>query len=140
MDRICVLNCKDKVSAIREVISQSAAFSMLSDRKALLKAVLKREELGSTCLGHGVLATHGQLHNENAVHVGLGVSPEGFPVESGDLVHFVLVFATNPKRYDLYVSRLAALMKDLHDEAVRAALLRWELEGQKIQDLLGLLG
>ncbi|MGP1419057.1 MAG: PTS sugar transporter subunit IIA [Sphaerochaetaceae bacterium] len=142
MNNLCYLDCSDKLCAIGAVIAGSSAFDRLCNddagcnREALKEAVISRERICSTAIGHGVIAAHGQLEGLSSVLAGLGVCTPGFMDSSGDMIRFVLVLASNPDRYDLYVRRLSELLSFLHDSFVREALIGGELDSPVVRRFL----
>lgn len=124
--QVLYLDSQTKESAIRQIIDKSECFDDL-DRDELYKAVLKRESIGSTNLGHGVLATHGQINGLFEPRVSLGVFTKGIKVERDEMINFVLVFASDPNRYDLYVKKLSEALKLFHKPLVLSSLLDAEV-------------
>jgi 5-formyltetrahydrofolate cyclo-ligase len=139
MENICFLDSTDKVGAIRSIIRSCPAFSSLPDPESFMSSVLEREASGSTDVGHGVLASHGQIPNLKSVHAGLGVIPAGITVEHGTTINLIFVFASDPERYDLYVSKLSALLGCVHDLHTRKALLEGRFEYSGVQRICGIL-
>jgi len=123
LDNLCLVKSQDKKSAIEEIIYNCHAFKALKDIKKFEKAVLIREKIGSTEIGHGVVVTHGKVMGVKHTYVGLGISREGVLWPSGNKIHFIFVFASNPIRYDLYVRKISAILCLFHCPELREELL-----------------
>ncbi len=97
---ICHIQSLDKVPAIYEVIDKCSVFSTLPDVDKFKKAVIQREMIESTGIGHGIAIAHGKLRNLNDVKVGLGLSECGIEYFSkdGKPVHFLFVIASSPNK------------------------------------------
>jgi PTS system nitrogen regulatory IIA component len=116
----------EKYDAIRELISKSRAFSGFSDREILQDAVIGRERLMSTGIGHGVAVAHGKTRAAKKTTVALGISRKGIPFDAPDgmPVTFLFIVANSPVMHDEYMSILSAIARVSWDEAFRAGLLR----------------
>lgn len=139
MSNVLFLDSDDKNQAIRAIIDHCSAFSSLPDKEAFITSVFKREMDGSTYLRHGVIASHGQIEGLGSARAALGILTPGFDDPSGDRVRFVLVFASDPKRYDLYVALLSTLLKMLRSSSVCPALAEHQLDNPVLKDLLAIL-
>lgn len=78
------LEARDRTGVLRELAAR------LEDRHgaaldgALLDKLLKREELGTTAIGHGVAVPHCRAKGLCAPALALGLSPDGVSFEAGD--------------------------------------------------------
>jgi len=123
LDNLCVVKSKDRKGAIDEIIFNCRTFKNLSNLNKFEKAVLIREKLGSTEIGHSVVVTHGKMEGVHNAHASLGISKEGIKWPSGNIIHFIFVFASNPLRYDLYVKKISAILCLFHYPELREELL-----------------
>ncbi|MCX7786764.1 MAG: PTS sugar transporter subunit IIA [Spirochaetes bacterium] len=119
------LRSTEKFEAIRELIREAKVFQDLPDRDAFEQAVIEREKLQSTGLGHGVAFAHGRIPEIKTLKVALGISRKGIDFDSidGKPVHLLFVFATNPSMHIDYLACLASLAKMVKKEGFREQIL-----------------
>lgn len=119
------LKSTEKYAAIRELIREAKVFQDLPDRDAFEQAVIDREKLQSTGLGHGVAFAHGRLPEIKTLKVALGISRKGIDFDSidGKPVHLLFVFATNPAMHIDYLSCLSALARMVKKEGFQEEIL-----------------
>jgi len=119
------LQSRGKEDAIREIIRNSPVFRVDIDRQRLEEAVLARERVQSTGVGHGVAFAHGKLAEIEEITVALGISRQGIAFDSpdGKPVHLLFVVATNPGHHIDYLKCLARLAGMLRREQFRSELV-----------------
>jgi nitrogen PTS system EIIA component len=122
---IADLHSADKYQAIRELIRRAPVFQALPDREALVEAVVARERLQSTGLGHGVAVAHGRARGVQSVLIGLGVHQEGMAYDSPDdePVRLLFVIASPIAVCLEYLQALSCLVRCLRDSQTRNCLL-----------------
>jgi nitrogen PTS system EIIA component len=122
---VCRIFRKDKFLAIREVIERSSAFNRVGDLSSFTDAVLAREELQSTGIGHGIALAHGKDESISRVSVGLGICHEGLDFDALDRkpVHLLFVIGSHPEMQNEYLRTLSWLMRYLKNESLRQALV-----------------
>jgi len=99
--------------------------SLKVDRDTLLRAVLDREALGSTCLGGGLSIPHGPLADHDRIAGVMGISREGLRFETPDgmPVHCMVLLATPAGQHDRHLEVLAAFARAIGvDPATRHQL------------------
>ncbi|MCK5154003.1 MAG: PTS sugar transporter subunit IIA [Spirochaetales bacterium] len=121
------LKSRDKLSAIREIVSNCPVFEFFTDtnsKEAFLKEIFTREDLCTTGIGHNVAIPHGKCSSIDKVRIGLGISKEGLDFNSidGEPVHLVLVIGSNPANQVEYLKSLAYIMNQLKNPLLRTAL------------------
>jgi nitrogen PTS system EIIA component len=123
---ICHIMSTSKVEAINEVIDQCSVFQTLPDVQRFKRAVIHREEIETTGIGHGIAIAHGKVRNLSQIHVGLGLSECGvdYDAKDGKPVHFLFVIASSPTRQFEYIRTLSALLRTVRSPEVRDELLR----------------
>jgi nitrogen PTS system EIIA component len=143
---IAELHSVDKYEALRELINRAPVFQCLASREALVEAVVERERLQSTGLGHGVAVAHGRVQGVQRILIGLGVHREGLAYDSpdGEPVRLLFVIAS-PLAVSLdYLQALSALVRCLRDSEVRSCLLdaasASEIEGRLREAFTAALG
>ena len=123
---ICHIEALTKDEAINEVIDKCSIFHTLSDVSRFRRAVLEREAIETTGIGHGIAIAHGKVRNLSHVQVGLGLSECGIEYDAKDglPVHFLFVIASSPTRQFEYIRTLSALLRTVRSPEVRNELLR----------------
>ena len=90
------LPATDSRGVLRELAERVAATGLVRDADALFRALLEREQLGSTGLGHGVAIPHCKLQGLERGILALGIArpPVDFGAADGDPVSlFFLVLS-----------------------------------------------
>ena len=118
------LNSTAKQEAIVEIIAQLSARGRVLDKERLIQDVLKREQLGTTGIGHKVAIPHAPSEGVEGFVIGFGRSTQGIDFNSidGDKVNLIFLMGTNPKELNLYLKLLAKLSKLLNEENFRREL------------------
>jgi nitrogen PTS system EIIA component len=119
------LHTTDKYDALRELIRRAPVFGELPSRDALARAVVARERLQSTGLGHGVAVAHGRVSGAKDVLVALGIHPAGLEYGSPDGAPVTLLFViASPRALSIdYLKTLSTLVRCLRNEGLRDSLL-----------------
>jgi len=123
---ICHIFSQTKTEAINEVIDKCSIFKTLPDINRFRRAVLNREAIETTGIGHGIAIAHGKIRNLSHVQVGLGLSECGvdYDAKDGLPVHFLFVIASSPTRQFEYIRTLSALLRTVRSPEVRDELLK----------------
>lgn len=104
------LNSESKEAVIRELVEAlMTSGALVSDEsESILKAIMKREELGSTGIGRGIAVPHTKHPSVKKLVGAVGVSERGVEFESldGEKVHLFFLLISPP---DLPVEHLRAL-------------------------------
>lgn len=113
---IARLKAQDREGILREMVSRLEADEKISSREGILDKLIKREELGTTAIGHGVAVPHCLVNGARAPILLLGLSKEGVPFEpvGGKRSHvfFLLVSPEdNPKASLRLLAAIAALTR-----------------------------
>lgn len=87
-------------------------------KKEILKALLRREEMGSTAIGGGIALPHARLTSINNIVICIGVSAPGIEFDSLDQepVNIVTLLLSNQKEAGLHLKMLAFLARMLRDK------------------------
>jgi mannitol/fructose-specific phosphotransferase system IIA component (Ntr-type) len=134
------LTATTKESVIREMVSGLGHANLLKggDPEDIVKAVLKRELLGSTGIGRGVAIPHTKHSSVDRLVGTVAVSRPGVPFDSldGEPVHvFVLLISPQDRPGD-HLRALENVSRSLRDDAfVRS--LRQATTRESIWGLLG---
>lgn len=110
------LEARDREGVLREMVARLEAGEKIASRENILDKLIKREELGTTAIGHGVAVPHCRTNGTKAPLLLLGLSKEGVPFESvgGKRSHvfFLLVSPEdNPKASLRLLAAIAALTR-----------------------------
>jgi PTS system nitrogen regulatory IIA component len=107
------------------VIDKCSVFSTLSDVETFKRAVIERELIETTGIGHGIAIAHGKVSDLTTVKVGLGLSECGvdYDAKDGKPVHFLFVIASSPSKQFEYIRTLSTLLRTVRSSEVREELL-----------------
>jgi mannitol/fructose-specific phosphotransferase system IIA component (Ntr-type) len=137
---ICAeLASTDKVSVISELVDSlvKAGDISESDRDDIIKAIMKREDLGSTGIGRGIAVPHTK-HPSVAKLVGtVGVSSGGVDFESldGEKVQLFFLLVSPPDRPGDHLRALENISRQLRDET----FCRFLKQSKSPEDIIQLL-
>ncbi len=114
------LSADDKPGAIRELTMalQAAGRIKESEVDGIVKAVMKREELGSTGIGRGVAVPHTKHPSVDRLVGTVGVSQEGVDFDSldGERVQLFFLLISPPDRPGDHLRTLENISRQLRDE------------------------
>lgn len=110
----------DKQGAIREMAQALLNAGKIASHEfeSIVKAILKREELGSTGIGRGVAVPHTKHPSVERLVGTVAVSPEGVDFESldGEKVHLLFLLISPPDRPGDHLRALENVSRQLRDE------------------------
>lgn len=128
-----------KEGVIREMVQAlvDAGRISIDEMEGIVKAIMKREELGSTGIGRGVAVPHTKHPSVNRLVGTVAVSPEGINFESldGEPVHLFFLLVSPPDRPGDHLRALENISRQLRDDAF-CRLLKGAKTPQDIQHLL----
>jgi PTS system fructose-specific IIA component/PTS system nitrogen regulatory IIA component len=114
------LAARTKDEVISELVQSlvDAGEIMAKDKDDIIKAIMRREELGSTGIGRGVAVPHTKHPSVKKLIGTVGISPEGLDFESLDgqkaCLFFLLV--SPPDRPGDHLRALENISRQLRDE------------------------
>jgi PTS system nitrogen regulatory IIA component len=128
------LQSTDKFQAIHEVVGRAAVFANGQQRIAVENAVVRREHIQTTGIGHGVAAAHGQTDGVSEVKIALGISRTGIDYHSvdGEPVRLLFVLATPPDNHRDYLTALSGICR-LSKRQFFSELLARDMTEQELQ-------
>ena len=138
------LKANTKEGVIREMVEslRAASYFKNADPEDIIKAILKRELLGSTGIGRGVAIPHTKHNSVDRLVGTVALSRTGVPFDSldGEPVHvFVLLISPQDRPGD-HLRALENVSRSLRDDgfvrSLRQATTReavWELLGDQDQ-------
>ena len=115
------LTADDKEAVIREMTQALLDAGKVSPREyeGIIKAILKREELGSTGIGRGVAVPHTKHASVDRLIGTVGVSAEGVDFDSldGEKVNLFFLLISPPDRPGDHLRALENVSRQLRDES-----------------------
>ena len=112
---------EDKEAAIEELIVGliSAETIAEEDRESITKAIMKREELGSTGIGRGVAVPHTKHPSVEKLVGTVGISEEGVDFDSldGEKVQLFFLLISPPDRPGDHLRALENISRQLRDDS-----------------------
>lgn len=132
------LRAGDKESVLRDLIhlaGDAGAFGSC-DATTVLRAVLKRERVGSTGIGRGVGIPHCKTPSVPGPVVAFGrvESAIDFGATDGEPVHSVFLVVSRPDDAETHIAILKAITKGVRDDYY-ARILRNTADAELLHDL-----
>ncbi len=133
------LASSDKESVIAELVDSlmSAGNIKQADRDDIIKAIMKREELGSTGIGRGVAVPHTKHPSVDKLVGTVGVSSDGVDFDSldGEKVQLFFLLVSPPDRPGDHLRALENISRQLRDET----FCRFLKQSKNAEDIMQLL-
>ena len=111
----------DKEASIGELVDSlvEAGDIRQADRDDIIRAIMKREELGSTGIGRGIAVPHTKHPSVQKLVGTVGVSTEGVNFDSldGDKVQLFFLLVSPPDRPGDHLRALENISRQLRDES-----------------------
>ena len=120
------LKATTKEGVIRELSALLAKAGVMKDDKALTKALLDREALGSTGIGQGVGIPHGKCPQVKQLVSAFGISKKGvdFNALDGEPVYIFFLLLAPEDSAGPHLKALARISRLLKDKYVRDSLIK----------------
>lgn len=131
----------DKFAAFGEIVRNCSVFDAVEDKDAYLEAVIEREKIQSTGIGHGVAIAHGKVAHLEKTHIALGLSRDGIFFDDifPEPVKLVFLIASCPTKPTEYVKTLAALLSWVHEGDIRGDLEAKDFSRSECEEFLKML-
>jgi len=111
----------DKEGAVREMVQALCKAGKVEsgEFESIVKAILKREELGSTGIGRGVAVPHTKHPSVDRLIGTVAVSHRGVDFTSldGEVVHLFFLLVSPPDRPGDHLRALENISRQLRDDA-----------------------
>ncbi|MGL4787390.1 MAG: PTS sugar transporter subunit IIA, partial [Cetobacterium sp.] len=107
------LKAKNKDEALKELSALIGKSEKIEKKDVIYKALLERENLGSTGIGKGVAIPHAKTDAAESLTIAFGISKEGVDFKSLDQekVKIFFVFASPFKDSQIYLKVLARISR-----------------------------
>ncbi len=133
------VDATNKEGVVREMVKALVDAERIeaNEMEGIVKAIMKREELGSTGIGRGVAVPHTKHPSVNRLVGTVAVSPEGIDFDSldGDPVHLFFLLVSPPDRPGDHLRALENISRQLRDETF-CKYLKASKSPEDIQQLL----
>ncbi len=133
------LTAEDKEGVIREMVQSlmEAGGIESGEFESIVKAILKREELGSTGIGRGVAVPHTKHPSVDKLVGNVAVSRGGVDFDSldGEKVHLFFLLISPPDRPGDHLRALENISRQLRDDT----FCRFLKQSKGNEDILQLL-
>ena len=114
------LDASDKEGVIREMVQAmlDAGNIKADEQESIVKAILKREELGSTGIGRGVAVPHTKHPSVDRLVGSVAISSEGVSFDSldGEQVQLLFLLISPPDRPGDHLRALENISRQLRDD------------------------
>lgn len=119
------IKSRDKKGAISELIDLLAKEKRIKDPQKAFRAVMDREEIGTTGVGQGVAIPHGRTDAVGNIIGAFGISKQGIQFESldGEPVNLVFLLLSPYDSGGHHLRALARISRLFKDKFFRQALL-----------------
>lgn len=103
----------EKIDAITELVDVLDSCGKLTDKQAVLRAVLEREETRSTGIGFGLAVPHGKSIACTSLVMALGLpeTPIDFGSSDGEPVELIALLASPPDKTGPHIQALARISR-----------------------------
>ncbi len=109
----------DKESLIEEMVGVLVASGSVKadDKESIVRAIMNREELGSTGIGRGLAVPHTKHPSVDRLVGTVGISEEGVDFQSldGEKVHLFFLLISPPDRPGDHLRALESVSRQLRD-------------------------
>ena len=133
------LNAKDRNGVIRELVRSLASAGKIAeaDVDAITKAVIKRENTGSTGFGRGVAVPHEKLAKMEGMVATIGLSPSGVDFAALDRapVYSIVLLLSPADAPDQHLAAMENIFRHLQRDSFRR-FLRQATTKEEIVDLV----
>ena len=133
------LKADDKEAVLWEITSALVEAGKIAEehRESIVKAILKREELGSTGIGRGIAVPHTKHPSVERLVGTVGVSTNGVDFNSldGEKVQLFFLLISPPDRPGDHLRALENISRHLRDEMF-CKFLKQSKNAEDIQQLL----
>lgn len=111
------IEASDKEDVLKELVDLLADVKDIGDKKLILKALVDRENLGSTGIGQGIAIPHGKTDKVKDIVAVLGISRKGvnFDALDGESVYLFFLLVAPKENPGPHLKALAQISRLLRD-------------------------
>lgn len=122
------LKARTKMELLEEMSFEMSCRVDGLNRAKILEALLEREKLGSTGIGHGVAIPHAKLKGIDSIVVAFGRSKLGVPFQStdGKQAHLFFLIIAPENSTSAHLKALGGISRLLLDSEFRQKLIKAE--------------
>ncbi|NQU38722.1 MAG: PTS sugar transporter subunit IIA [Lentisphaerae bacterium] len=121
------LEARNKTAAIEEMIDLLVSDHQISlaNRGSVIEAVMKREQMISTGMEHGVAIPHGAVDSVDDIVAAMGVSRDGIDFQSidGRPTYIVILLILPSNKYSSSVQAMAGISRVLTSPQIRKSII-----------------
>lgn len=131
------LEATDKEGVLKELVDLLGEVKDVGDKKSILRALIERENLGSTGIGQGIAIPHGKTDKVEGLVAVLGISRKGVNFEAldGEQVYILFLLVAPKDTAGPHLKALAQISRLLRDTYF-CELLRRCKTSKEIFDLI----
>ena len=131
------LNAQDRDGVIKELLDKLVNCGRISKDKeqVILKALIDREELGSTAIGNGVAIPHAKIEVVDNIIAAFGISHKGvdFNALDGEKVYLFFLLIAPSESAGPHLKVLARITRLLRDKNFREILMKAKSKEEAIK-------
>ena len=107
------LEAKTKPDVIKELVDVLKKAGKIEDAESVFRAVMLRENMGSTGLEKGIAVPHAKTHKVNNLVLAIGVSPEGIDFDSldGEPSKLFFLLIASPQQAGPHIEALSEIAR-----------------------------
>ena len=107
------LEAKTKPDVIKELVDVLKKAGKIEDAESVFRAVMLRENMGSTGLEKGIAVLHAKTHKVNNLVLAIGVSPEGVDIDSlhGEPSKLFFLLIATPQQAGPHIEALSEIAR-----------------------------
>ena len=111
------LQKSDKEDVLKELVDVLAEVKDIGDKKTIVRALIERENLGSTGIGQGIAIPHGKTDRVKELVAVLGISQKGVNFEAldGEMVYIFFLLVAPKETAGPHLKALAQISRLLRD-------------------------
>lgn len=111
------LESTEKEDALKELVDVLDAVKEIGDKKSIVRALIERENLGSTGIGQGIAIPHGKTDRVKELIAILGISRKGVNFEAldGEAVYIFFLLVAPKDSAGPHLKALAQISRLLRD-------------------------
>lgn len=127
----------EKEDILKELVDLLAEVKDIGDKKTILKALIDRENLGSTGIGQGIAIPHGKTDKVKDIVAVLGISKKGvnFDALDGEAVYLFFLLVAPKENPGPHLKALAQISRLLRDSFFCELIKRCQT-AEEVYDLI----